>query len=203
MIKKYGNEFKVGLFVIACIFVLLFLTFRTGKVNIKKDGYSLYVMFDEIAGLTTKAPVMLNGMEAGKVDNISVSYNNDATKITLKLWLDSNAKVRDDAEVSIKTLGLMGEKYIQIASHKGKFIKAGTTLEGKPYMDLDAMMEQANAVTEELKKLSANLNYTVEDNQGAISSTIKNLEATSKNVEELTADLKNNPWKLLSKPKGR
>lgn len=201
--KKYGNEFKVGLFALICICVLIFITFKTGKVNLKKEGYSLRVTFDEVAGLTAKAPVMLNGLEVGKVDDINVSYDKDNTKIILKLWLDSKAKVRDDAQVSIKTLGLMGEKYIQIASHSGNFMKPGQVIVGKPYMDLDAMMEEAKAVTEELKKLSANLNYTVEDNQDEITSIIKNLEATSQNVEELTADLKKNPWKLLSKPKGR
>ncbi|MCK9615594.1 MAG: MlaD family protein [Candidatus Omnitrophica bacterium] len=201
--KKYGNEFKVGLFVLASIGVLIFITFRTGKVDIKKPGYFLYATFDEIAGLTKKAPVMLNGLEVGKVDDIIVSYDSDNTKITLKLWLPVQAKVREGAVISIKTLGLMGEKYIQIASHGGSFMKPESTVTGKPYMDLDALMEETEALTGEAKKLSASLNYTVTSNQDKVSSIIKNLESTSQNVEELTADLKNNPWKLLSKPKGR
>ena len=201
--KKYGNEFKVGLFIVLCLIGLGVITFKTGKMNIKKEGYYLYVTFDEIAGLSKKAPVMLNGFEVGKVEDVQVSDNEDNTKITLKLWIDSKAKVRDSAEISIKTLGLMGEKYIQISSHSGKFIHAGSTLSGKPYMDLDALMEQTKVLTEEAKKLSANLNNTVEGNKDEVSGIIKNLEATSKNVEELTADLKANPWKLLSKPKGK
>lgn len=201
--KKYGKEFKVGLFVLISLGALVFITFRTGKVDIKRDGYFLYATFDEIAGLTKKAPVMLNGLEVGKVDDIAVSYDSDNTKITLKLWLPVSAKVREGAVISIKTLGLMGEKYIQIASHGGSFIKPESIIAGKPYMDLDVLMEEAKAATEEAKKLSANLNYTVSGNQDKISSIIKNLEVTSQNVEELTADLKNNPWKLLSKPKGR
>jgi len=200
--KKYGNEFKIGLFVLVCIGVLIFITFRTGKVDIKKDGYFLYTTFDEIAGLTKKAPVMLNGLEVGKVEDIIVNDDDDNTKITLKLWLPARIKVRETAVISIKTLGLMGEKYIQIASHEGNFIKPESTIIGKPYMDLDVLMEEAKAVTEEAKKLSANLNCTVAGNQDRITAIIKNLESTSKNVEELTADLKNNPWRLLSKPKG-
>jgi len=201
--KKYGNEFKVGLFIVVCIIGLVVITFKTGKVNIKKEGYNLYVTFDEIAGLSKKAPVMLNGFEVGKVEDVQVSDSDDSTKITLKLWLDSKAKVRDSAEISIKTMGLMGEKYIQISSHNGKFLKAGSTLSGKAYMDIDSLMDQTKILTEEAKKLSANLNSTVEGNKDQIAGIIKNLEATSKNVEELTADLKANPWKLLSKPKGK
>jgi phospholipid/cholesterol/gamma-HCH transport system substrate-binding protein len=199
--KKYGNEFKVGLFIILCILSLAYLTVRTGKLNIKKGGYYLYVTFDEVAGLGKKAPVMLNGLEVGKVEGMDVSYANDKTQVMVKLWLNDNAKVRDDATVSIKTLGLMGEKYIQITSRQGNFIKPENKLEGKPYMDLDAMMEQAKVLTEEAKNLAASLNYTVSDNKQRISAIIKNLESTSNNIEELSADLKSHPWKLLSKPK--
>ncbi len=201
--KKYGSEFKVGLFIILCVIGLLIITFQTGKVNIKKEGYNLYVTFDEIAGLTKKAPVMLNGFEVGKVEDIQVFDTDNNTKITLKLWLDKKARVRDNAEVSIKTMGLMGEKYIQIASHSGNFIKPGSTIAGKPYMDLDSVMDQTKILAEEAEKLSANLNNTVEGNKDQIASIIKNLEETSKNVEELTADLKAHPWKLLVKPKGK
>lgn len=199
--KKYGNEFKVGLFIILCILGLGYLIVRTGKLNLKKGGYYLYVTFDEVAGLGKKAPVMLNGLEVGKVEGMNVSYDNDKTKVIIKLWLDDNAKVRDDAIVSIKTLGLMGEKYIQVASRQGNFIKPETTLEGKPYMDLDAMMEEAKVLTEEAKNLAANINYTVSDNKQRISAIIQNLESTSANIEELSADLKIHPWKLLTKPK--
>jgi phospholipid/cholesterol/gamma-HCH transport system substrate-binding protein len=199
--KKYGNEFKVGLFIILCILGLVYITFRTGKVTIKKDGYRLYVAFDEVAGLNKKAPVMLNGFEVGKVEDVKVSYANDKTKILLTIWLQSSAKVRQDAAVSIKTLGLMGEKYIQITSREGSFIEPETTLAGKPYADLDTMMEQAKVLTAEVKTLAASLNYTVADNKERITAIVKNLEAASTNIEELSADLKSNPWKLLSKPK--
>jgi phospholipid/cholesterol/gamma-HCH transport system substrate-binding protein len=199
--KKYGNEFKVGVFIVLCLLGLVYITFKTGKVNIRKGGYYLYTTFDEVAGLSKKAPVMLNGFEVGKVEEMKVSYDNDSTKIMIKLWLDSNAKVREDAAVSIKTLGLMGEKYIQISSQQGNFIKPDTVLSGKPYMDIDAMMEEAKALTEEAKKLAAGLNYTVEDNKERIAKIIKNLENTSANIEEMSMDLKAHPWKLLSKPK--
>jgi ABC-type transporter Mla subunit MlaD len=153
------------------------------------------VTFDEVAGLQKKAPVMLNGLEVGKVEDITVNYNNDQTKVVLKLWLDKNAKVRDNALVSIKTLGLMGEKYIQIASHKGgAFVKPDSVLEGKPYLDLDAMMEQAQGISEEAKKLTELLNATAEDNKDSITAIVKNFE-------ELSADIRKHPWKLLYKTK--
>jgi len=186
--KKYTNEFKVGLFIIICILGLVYLTFSTGKVNFKKKGYNIYVIFNEVCGLSNKAPVMLNGLEVGKVQDIVVQYDKDRTQILLKLWIDEQAKIRENPVVSIKTLGLMGEKYIQIASTEGnEFIKPEAVLVGEPYADLDAMMKQVQGIMDE--------------NKGNISQIMKNFEATSKNFEEFSADLKRHPWKLLFKTK--
>ncbi len=203
---NFNNEFKVGLFVIICLAGLMYLIVSTTKMNVKKGGYNIYATFNDIAGLEVNAPVMLNGLEVGKVDDINISYDNDNTLISLKLWLDSKAKVRQDAIVSIKTLGLMGEKFIQISSVGNKdFINPDTVLSGKPYLDIDALLEQAQLMTRDISnqvnKLVVNLNGTVEDNKGNVSQIIKNLEATSKNFEEFSDDIKRHPWKLLIKTK--
>lgn len=188
--KKYTNEFKVGLFVILCILGLAYLTFSTGKMNIKKDGFYIYVVFNDVAGLQNKAPVMLNGLEVGKVDDIRIAYDADNTQIILKLWLDKQARIRENPVISIKTLGLMGEKYIQVSSSKGKdFIKPEAVIIGNPYLDLDALM--------------ASINGTLEDNKSNINSMVKNFEAASKNFEDFSEDVKRNPWKLLFKTKER
>jgi phospholipid/cholesterol/gamma-HCH transport system substrate-binding protein len=201
-----NSEFKVGLFVIICLSGLAYLTFSTGKVNIKKDGYNLYVSYNDVAGLGKKAPVMLNGLEVGKVDDIKISYDNDKTRIILKLWLDRSAKVRENPVVAIKTLGMMGEKFIQISSSEGSnFIQPNTLVDGKPYMDLDDLMEQVQTlskdITGQVNKLLGSLNGTIEGNKDGIAQIVKNLEVSSKNMEEFTADVKAHPWKLLFKGK--
>jgi phospholipid/cholesterol/gamma-HCH transport system substrate-binding protein len=203
---NFNNEFKVGLFVVLCLLGLGYLIVSSNKSNMKKGGYNIHVTFNDIAGLEEKAPVMLNGLEVGKVDDIDILYDEAGTAITLKLWLDDKAKVREDAVVSIKTLGLMGEKFIQISSAgNSEFLKPGATLKGKPYMDIDALLEQAQIMTRDIStqvnKLVINLNSTVEDNKGSVSQIVKNLEATSKNFEEFSDDIKRHPWKVLIKTK--
>ena len=193
--KKFGNEFKVGLFVIICIIGLAYLTFRTGKVDFRKKGYYIYAVFYDVAGLEKKSPVMLNGLEVGKVDDIDVAYENDKTKIILKLWLDDSAKIRGNPVVSIKTLGLMGEKYIQISATKGdSFVKPDAYLQGKPYHDMDEVIDEVHQLTSSVNKL-------VDENKDKISEMVTNLEATSQNLEELSDDLKRHPWKLLFRSK--
>ncbi|MCF7916648.1 MAG: MlaD family protein [Candidatus Omnitrophica bacterium] len=198
--RKYGNEFKVGLFFLICILGLAAITFKTGKISFKKEGYNLYVTFNQVAGLDVKAPVMLNGYEVGEVEDVKVISKKDQTHILLKLLIDQGVKIRINPKVSIKTLGMMGEKYIQISSHTGEgFLKPDSRLKGTPYVDMDDLIDNVNNLTEELKKLTKNLDYTVESNQDKVSRMIGNLETTSKNLEEFTADIKSHPWKLLFK----
>lgn len=193
--KKINNEFKVGFFVLLCILGLIYLVFSTGKVSFKKDGYYIYAAFNDIAGLDKKAPVMLNGLEVGKVEDIKVSYDDDKTRILLKIWLEKKAKVRQNAKVSIKTLGLMGEKYIQISSIEGNgFISPETVLEGMPYLDLDAIMEQAQGITR-------SLNLTLDNNKDTITQILKNLEISTEYFKEFSDDIRKHPWKLLFKGK--
>ena len=212
--KQWTNEFKVGIFVILCVLGFAYMMYSTGKLDIKSDkGYFVYVIFEESAGLEPKAPVMLNGLEVGKVAEITPSYKDDKTQITLKLWLENKAKIRKDSGISIKMMGLMGEKYIQImSSDNNSFVSSGAILKGEKYVDLDVFIRNLNEIAEEnrqdindmiknLDKLLVSLNGTMDDNQQSLSQTIKNFEATSQNFEEFSDDLKRNPWKILFKTK--
>ena len=101
-IKNWTNEFKVGLFVIICLLGLFYMTYSTGKLDIKKKGYSVYVVFTETAGLGKKAPVVLNGLEVGKVEEVKPFYEGNKTLISLKLWIEDQAKIRIDSTFSIQ-----------------------------------------------------------------------------------------------------
>ncbi len=204
--KKFTNEIKVGTFALLCLAGFAYLIVSTGKLDFKKEGYFLSVVFNDAAGLEKKAPVMLNGLEIGKVEEVFTDYSDDQTRVVLKLWIDAKTKIRSNPTVSIKTLGLMGEKFVQITSHKGPtFVEPGTVLEGRPYLDMDALLEQAQTMTQEittqLNTLIAQLNGTVAENKSSITQIVQNLESTTQNLDELSADVKAHPWKLLFKGK--
>lgn len=207
--KKYTMEFKVGIFFLICLAGFFYLIYSTGKLNIKKNGYCLYVVFNEVAGLEKKAPVMLNGLEVGKVEEMKISYDADKTNVILKLWLDSEAKVRENPVVSIKTLGLMGEKYIQISSVEGKnFVQPETILQGKAYKDMDSIMDQTDMIVksvdsliDQLDKLATDFHTAFQNNRDGISRIVGNLELASKNFADFSDEIKRNPWKLIIKQK--
>lgn len=210
--KRYGNEMKVGAFMFIMICVFIYIGYKTGKFNFKKhEGYYIYVLFDEVVGIENKAPVMLNGLEVGRVEEANLIDEEGYTQVKVKLWLRKDAKIKRWPKVKIKTLGLMGEKYINIKNGDGEYIMANEVIYGEPFIDFDKMMEIANKVgiqvedlignvnqlTDEVRNLTKNLNYTVESNKDKITNIIDNLESASKNLDEFSADVKQHPWKLL------
>ena len=151
---------------------------------------------------------MLNGLEVGKVDSVKIVYEEARTKLQLRLWLEATVKVRENPVISIKTLGLMGEKYIQIHSVEGeRFLAPESVVAGKPYFDMEEMIEQANGMITKLSNqvgsLVTTLNSTLETNKEGVTSIIKNLDSASKNLDEFSRDVKAHPWKLLIKGKGK
>ena len=70
--KKYGNEFKVGITIMLAIAGLVDLTIWAGDYHLKSEGYRITVRFDDIAGLEKNAPVMLRGYEVGRVEEMKI-----------------------------------------------------------------------------------------------------------------------------------
>jgi phospholipid/cholesterol/gamma-HCH transport system substrate-binding protein len=185
---KYTNEFKVGLLVVCVLIVLAYMSYRTGEINFAEKGYNLFVVFDDVAGIQDNAQVMLNGVEVGRVEKIQLDNADAKTFITLTLWIKDAVKIRTDSAITIKTLGLMGEKYVAItASGAPTFLEPNAAIRGKKPLDIEYLMEQANKI--------------VEDNKSSINKIIENLEMTSRNFEEFSDDIRRHPWKLLFKTK--
>jgi phospholipid/cholesterol/gamma-HCH transport system substrate-binding protein len=175
-----------------------------------KSGYRVYVLFNDISGLNKNAPVMLNGMEVGRVEDMKIAFEPEKTRIRLQMLIRKDIRIPEGPVLSIKTLGIMGEKYVHIWAKKdnGNFINEGACLEGKTPADMDAIFIEAEAMakamtelTENLKTLSVSVNESLDSNKEAINRIIANMEGTSKNFEEFSADLKAHPWKLLFKKK--
>ena len=181
--EKLSNELKVGLFFVFCVIGLLYMTFSTGKFHISQEGYYLSVVFDDVSGLQKNSPVMVNGLEVGRIVELSVSNQEGKAKIITKLLLRHGTKILGEPIISIKTLGLMGEKYIHIKSAgTGQLIEPNATLIGKSTGDMDALFSEAEVIAKnvndlalEVKKLTINLNETVAENRAHLVKSMSNI----------------------------
>jgi phospholipid/cholesterol/gamma-HCH transport system substrate-binding protein len=111
--KKYAMETTVGVFVVIGIFLVGYVTVRLGDIGIVgDDSYSLYARFTSVSGLRAGNAVEMHGIEIGRVESLSIDQEEQVAVVELKI--QRSVTVYDDAIVSIKTSGLIGDKYVQV-----------------------------------------------------------------------------------------
>jgi phospholipid/cholesterol/gamma-HCH transport system substrate-binding protein len=109
--KRLTMETLVGLFVVVGIVALAWLSIRLGKLEVIGDqGYTVVAEFDSVAGLKNGAVVEIAGVEVGRVKTIGL----DSYRARVTMSIDPSIKLHDDSIVSIRTKGLIGEKYVRI-----------------------------------------------------------------------------------------
>ena len=124
--KRLTMETLVGLFVVAGIVSLAYLSIRLGKLEVVGErGYTVLAEFDSVAGLKNGAVVEIAGVEVGRVRGIGLkSY-----RAVVAMSIDPGVALQDDAIVSIRTKGLIGEKYVRITpGGSDKLIQPGGKL---------------------------------------------------------------------------
>src|SRR5574340_779337 len=102
----------VGSFVIAGIGALLFLALKVGRMTTVNpaDSYEVVADFQNIGGLTPRAPVKSAGVVVGRVADIR--FDNQKYEAVVTLRLDKRYAFPKDTSASIMTSGLLGEQYV-------------------------------------------------------------------------------------------
>ena len=109
--KRLTMETLVGLFVVVGIASLAYLAIKLGKLEvIGSRGYTVVAEFDSVAGLKNGAMVEIGGVEVGRVREITLKNY----RAVVAMSIDPGVKLQDDAIISIRTKGLIGEKYVRI-----------------------------------------------------------------------------------------
>ncbi|MBK5101891.1 MAG: outer membrane lipid asymmetry maintenance protein MlaD [Desulfobacteraceae bacterium] len=137
--KKVNLELSVGLFMIVGIICLGYLSIRLGKMEVLGGkGYEVQAVFSNSGGLKAGSSVVIAGVEVGRVKRIVLDDYQALVVINLPL----DVKVQEDAIASIKTKGLIGEKYIGITpGGSEKTIEPGGRIrDTQPAVDLEQMI---------------------------------------------------------------
>ena len=102
----------VGLFLVLGILALGYLSVRLGRVSfLGSSGYLVTADFPAVGGLKAGSGVEIAGVLVGRVESIGLA--DYQARVVLRL--DTSVKIQDDSIASIKTKGLIGEKYIRIS----------------------------------------------------------------------------------------
>ena len=111
--KKYSKETVVGIFVVMGLFLIGYMTVKLGNVGFFGDNsYSLFAKFNTVTGLREGNPVNMLGLEVGKVQKFTMDQENQQVIVEFKI--NKGIEIYDDAIASVKTEGLIGDKYVAV-----------------------------------------------------------------------------------------
>ena len=220
-------ELKVGSFVLLAVLCLTYFVASISNFSFAEKGYMIQADFSYANGLKDAAPVRFAGVDAGRVKKMNIftdAADGQKTKVRIHLWVHQGIQIPSDSQLTINQLGLLGEKYIEIMPGKeAHFLNENAVVTGHDPIPLEKITERINHLTEKLEitvdsvnngLLSAKNQQSIEETltdfrdvmahikagQGTVGKLLVD-DGIYKNLDEFTADLKLNPWKLLYRPK--
>lgn len=227
MSRESNLELKVGSFVLLAVLGLTFFIVSISDLSFVKKGRMVQVVFNFANGIRDAAPVRLAGVEAGIVRHIKI-FTDDAdqkkTKVRVTLWIQEGIEIPVDSKITINQLGLLGEKYIEITPGiSTESYKNDSIIVGYDPVPIEKITQQVAVLTQKIETTIDGINSGIltEQNKKSLAETLEGFasvannlkngrgtvgrlftdESIYKNLDELSADLKSNPWKLLYRPK--
>ena len=162
-----SSEVKVGAVVLTALAVLatgIFLLGERSNLFALKNGYS--ISFANVSGLESGNPVQLNGVVVGRVEDVVLPEQIEQEKLTVWISLDRRFadRVREDSVARIKTLGLLGDKYIEISSGSSEApaVPSGGQIPAAPATDVDRLLSSGEDVVDNVAAISYSLRTLLE-----------------------------------------
>ncbi len=209
-------ELRVGLVVLAAIAVLVGFVLLIGDFHFAKQ-YQIFVEFKFSGTIAPGAPVKISGVQIGRVEKIEFIGNRappagtERLQTRLSVLIDDKAKdaIPEGTEFFISTAGILGEQYLEAVpgDRAGAPIGPGTTLRGVDTARTDLLIARMNTVLgafssllsenrgllESLAKAATGLTQNIDDllkqKKGALSESVDNLAAMSKEAKGITEKL--------------
>lgn len=166
--RRGRTEVIVGIFVLASILVLVIFVVIIGRrQNIFERRYNINAFFNNVGGLQPGADVLLAGINVGFVRSIEFGPSN-RVRVDMSIKVAEQQRIRSDSIASIRTMGLMGDKYVAITvgSANEPEIPPEGTIKTQEIFELSDLIEEMRP-------------------------TIGNLESAIKNISDITERLAN------------
>jgi len=110
--RSTTRDFTVGLFVLAGLAALAYLSLTVGGASLSKQGgLVLVAVFDDIGGLSRRSPVKISGVKVGQVQSIHLDGD---LRASVALDLDPSLELPIDSSAAIRTAGLLGDQFVSL-----------------------------------------------------------------------------------------
>jgi phospholipid/cholesterol/gamma-HCH transport system substrate-binding protein len=178
------RDLRVGALTLAALAVLAVAILTIGQrqqVFVRHTRYR--TSFANVTGLQTGAAVRLSGVDVGFVESIELPTDPDQVRITVRFSVDADytERIREDSEASIKTIGLLGDKYIEIraGSPSAPRVLEGGEVRGRDPAEVAEFVASGEDLIENLISISASLKvilHRIEAGEGLLGELTKTPE---------------------------
>src|SRR5262245_61783230 len=106
----FTRDLTVGALVLAGLVVISYLSVSVGGLHLgTTPRFTVYALFDEVGGLTTRSPVVIGGVKVGDVRSITLDTD---FRAKVELSLEASLKLPKDTSASILAAGVLGNQYV-------------------------------------------------------------------------------------------
>ncbi len=197
---KTKLELKVGIFVFLALVILVVFILSIGGFKTWTSGYRVNIIFNFVNGVKLGAPVRFAGVDVGEVKRIRIFFDplESHAKVRVSCWVRREVSIPADSTVWVNTLGLLGEKYIEIMPGKDYFhyLTAGQSVTGVDPMPMHEVTRLAKDIVTNLDQAIVKIN----NKEGTIGKLLYD-DTIYNELEALISDVRKNPWKLFWKTK--
>jgi phospholipid/cholesterol/gamma-HCH transport system substrate-binding protein len=197
---KSKLELKVGLFVFIGLAILVVFVLSIGGFKTWSSGYRINLVFNFVNGVKLGAPVRFAGVDVGEVKKITLQSNPEQNRmdVCLEVWVRDFVRIPVDSTVWVNTLGLLGEKYVEIIPGKNyvNVIEENQSLTGVDPVPTHELFSKAESIMGNLDSGIAR----IMNKEGTVGKLLYD-DTVYNELEALIKDVRKNPWKLLNKTK--
>jgi phospholipid/cholesterol/gamma-HCH transport system substrate-binding protein len=156
-----SREFRLGVFIVGTLLILGAGVFLIGdKELLFRSTYNVKTEFQNVVGLDKGADVRVGGIHKGTVKRIDLPHRPDG-KVTVIMGMDSTTRniVKKDSVASIKSEGLLGDKYIEISfgSEGADGLKNWDIISSEPPLEFANLMKKTDQILDTAKDTMENV----------------------------------------------
>ena len=194
---QVGKRFRVGIVVLIALFAVMIGIFMVGQrahLFVKKFPYE--TRFDSASGLVAGNPVRLNGVTVGNVLEVILSPDPADRTVRVVYDVDRRAapRLRKGTRAAIKTIGLLGDKYIELEGGTAEEpeIEIGGTIPPAPGAGIEKLLEGGGDLIADLSGIARSLKNILartEQGKGFLGALTTDSEESTRLGNNLTATL--------------
>jgi phospholipid/cholesterol/gamma-HCH transport system substrate-binding protein len=187
--NKVTLEAKVGLFFLVTILVFGYVWFRVLDFG-EAEGFTIKAQFRSAEGLPKGAAVQIAGIKVGTVKDIRLDPDSGKAVVSMEIREAYRNSIPEDSRVSLKTKGLLGDKFVNIEPGKpnARKLKPGEELNlvFEP-TDTEKVFESVGVVAQDLQELARGARQQLVDQKGyqKMDSVLDNSSSAFKNLNDL------------------